>query len=74
MEKSTPNKFYATVKNDKNHFYETHNLNEVVVGGSEAGESFRKIKPDIINMFGSYVVTDPKGELHRDTAKLLKER
>lgn len=67
------NQFYATVQNPKKCFYETHNLNEVVIGGSGAGKSFRKIKPDIINMFGSYVVTDPKGELYRDTAKLLKE-
>ena len=26
-----------------------------------------------MQMFGSYVVTDPKGELFRDTYKLLKE-
>ncbi len=49
------------------------NLNEIVIGGSGAGKSFRKIKPDIIQMNGSYVVTDPKGELYRDCAKLLKE-
>lgn len=49
------------------------NLNEVVIGGSGAGKSFRKIKPDIIQMNGSYVVTDPKGELYRDCAKVLKE-
>lgn len=49
------------------------NLNEIVIGGSGAGKSFRKIEPDIIQMFGSYVVTDPKGELFRNTYKLLKE-
>ena len=48
------------------------NLNEIVIGGSGAGKSFRKIKPDIIQMNGSYVVTDPKGELYRDCAKVLK--
>ena len=64
---------YITVKNPKNKFYSTHNLNEIVIGGSGAGKSFRKIKPDIMQMYGSYVVTDPKGELYRDTAKLLKE-
>ena len=49
------------------------NLNEIVIGGSGAGKSFRKIKPDILQMNGSYVVTDPKGELYRDCAKVLKK-
>lgn len=49
------------------------NLNEIVIGGSGAGKTFRKIKPDIMQMTGSYVVTDPKGELYRDTAKLLMD-
>ena len=49
------------------------NLNEIVIGGSGAGKSFRKIKPDILQMTGSYVITDPKGELYRDTAKVLKK-
>ena len=49
------------------------NLNEIVIGGSGAGKSFRKVKPDIIQLNGSYVVTDPKGELYRDCAKVLKE-
>lgn len=50
------------------------NLNEIVIGGSGAGKSFRKVKPDIIQLNGSYVVTDPKGELYRDCAKVLKEK
>lgn len=52
----------------------TANLNEIVIGGSGAGKSFRKIKPDILQLNGSYVITDPKGELYRDTAKMLKEQ
>lgn len=48
------------------------NLNEIVIGGSGAGKSFRKIKPDILQLNGSYVVTDPKGELYRDCARMLK--
>lgn len=62
---------YVTVENTNGKSYKPHNLNEVVIGGSGAGKSFRKIKPDIMQMFGSYVVTDPKGELYRDTAKFL---
>ena len=64
---------YVTVTNPKKKFYSPHNLNETVIGGSGAGKSFRKIKVDIMQMFGSYVVTDPKGELYRDTAKFLTE-
>ncbi len=63
----------VTVTNPGKKYYSPHNLNEIVIGGSGAGKSFRKIKPDIMQMFGSYVVTDPKGELYRDTAKLLTE-
>ncbi len=64
---------YVTVTNPQDKFYSPHNLNETVIGGSGAGKSFRKIKVDIMQMYGSYVVTDPKGELYRDTAKFLTE-
>ncbi len=65
--------FYATITNPKGKYYSPHNLNETVIGGSGAGKSFRKIIPDIQQMIGSYVVTDPKGELYRNTAKFLTE-
>lgn len=64
---------YVTITNKDHKSYSPHNLNEIVIGGSGAGKSYRKIKPDIMQMVGSYVVTDPKGELYRDTAKLLTE-
>lgn len=47
------------------------NVNECIIGGSGKGKSFRKVKPDLMQMFGSYIVTDPKGELFRDTRKFL---
>ena len=47
------------------------NLNEIVLGGSGSGKTFRKIKPDILQLTGSYVITDPKGELYHDCAKFL---
>ncbi len=62
---------YATVNNPKHKYYAPHNLNECVIGGPGAGKSFRKISPDIMQMTGSYVVTDPKGELYRNHAKNL---
>lgn len=49
------------------------NLNELVIGGSGSGKSFRKSLPDIMQMWGSYVITDPKGELFRNSYKLLKD-
>ena len=64
--------FYLTVNRPKKMYHETDNLNELVIGGSGAGKSFRKIKPDIIQMTGSYVVTDPSGELYRDMAGFLR--
>lgn len=62
---------YITVENPGKKYYSSHNLNETVIGGSGAGKSFRKIQPDIMQMYGSYVVTDPKGELYRNMAKIL---
>ena len=67
------NNLYITVKNKDKKFYEPHNLNEVIIAGSGGGKTFREIKPCIMQMTGSYVVTDPKGELYRDTAKLLRD-
>lgn len=64
---------YVTVENPEKKSYSPHNLNEVVIGGSGAGKSFRKIQPDIMQMYGSYVATDPKGELYRNTAKFLQK-
>ncbi len=49
------------------------NKNILVVGGSGAGKSACYIKPNILQMLGSYVITDPKGELYRETSGFLKE-
>jgi len=64
---------YVSINNTNKKSYLTHNINEIVIGGSGAGKSFRKIKPDIMQMLGSYVITDPKGELYRDCAKFLQQ-
>lgn len=50
---------------------EAANLNEIVIGGPGAGKSLRKIKVDLLQLFGSYVVTDPSGELFRDTYRMF---
>ena len=65
--------FYLTTKQKRGKYHVPNNLNEVVIGGSGAGKSFRKIKPDIIQMTGSYIITDPSGELYRDMGKFLEK-
>ena len=50
------------------------NLNILVVGGSGAGKTRFFCKPNILNCNTSFVCLDPKGELLRDTGRLLKEQ
>ena len=49
------------------------NKNILVFGGSGTGKSACYIKPNILQKLGSYVITDPKGELYRETSMFLKE-
>ena len=49
------------------------NLNVLVIGGSGSGKSRFYVKPNIMQLNTSYVVTDPKGELLRSTGKLLEQ-
>lgn len=49
------------------------NNNILIVGGSGCGKSFKFAKPNILQMCGSYIITDPKGESCRDTAGFLYE-
>ena len=48
------------------------NINVLIVGGSGSGKSATYSKPNAYQMLGSYVFTDPKGELYDDTAGYLK--
>lgn len=49
------------------------NLNVLVIGGSGSGKSRFYVKPNLMQLNTSYVVTDPKGELLRSCGKLLKK-
>ena len=49
------------------------NNNLILIGGSGAGKSFRFVKPNILQCAGSMIITDPKGELLRDTGEYLKQ-
>jgi DNA-binding transcriptional MerR regulator len=48
------------------------NINTLVVAGSGAGKSASFIVPNILNMLGSYVITDPLGEVYEKTYKYLE--
>ena len=49
------------------------NVNVLVVGGSGSGKSASYSIPNAYQMLGSYVFTDPKGELYDATAGYLRD-
>ena len=49
------------------------NKNALVVGGSGSGKTRFFVKPQIMQMHSSYVVTDPKGTLLCETGKMLQK-
>lgn len=49
------------------------NLNRLIVGGPGSGKSRFEIKPNVMQMNSSFIITDPKGELYRDSAYMLEE-
>lgn len=40
------------------------NINVMVIGGSGSGKSAAFVKPNVMPLLGSYVFTDPKGEIY----------
>ena len=50
------------------------NLNVLVCGGSGAGKTRFYCKPNIMQANTSFIVLDPKGEILRDTGKLLEKK
>lgn len=50
------------------------NLNVLVCGGSGAGKTRFYCKPNVMQCNTSMVILDPKGEIVRDTGKLLKKK
>jgi type IV secretion system protein VirD4 len=47
------------------------NKNVVVIGGSGSGKTRYYVKPNLMQMHSSYVITDPKGTLLLECGKLL---
>lgn len=48
------------------------NNNVLVVGAAGTGKTRSIVSPNILQATGSYVITDPKGQLHKKYAKYLK--
>ena len=52
---------------------DSRNKNVLVVGGSGSGKTRFFIKPNLMQMHSSYVVTDPKGTVLLETGKMLEQ-
>ena len=52
-------------------FEADRNKNIVVVGGSGSGKTFSEIKPSLMQLHSSYVLTDPKGTILPDTGNMF---
>lgn len=65
--------FTATERMSINTHKTRRNLNMLVIGGSGSGKTRFFVKPNLMQMNTSYVITDPKGELLDSTAGMFKE-
>ena len=59
---------YISIHNNK-----TTNLNILVVGPPGSGKTYRLVKPVLSGLCGNFIVTDPKGELYRETAQFFED-
>ena len=59
---------YLSINNEK-----TSNLNLLVVGPPGSGKSFRLARPMLSQLCGNFLVTDPKGELYKQTGQYFED-
>lgn len=59
---------YLSIDNVK-----TSNLNMLVVGPPGSGKSFRLARPMLSQLCGNFLVTDPKGELYKQTGQYFSD-
>lgn len=52
-------------------FEADRNKNIVVIGGSGSGKTYGEIKPSLMQLHSSYVITDPKGTILPDTGEMF---
>lgn len=71
--KNTPDENMILAKGLKYGLKQGRNVNVVIMGSAGSGKSFGVIKPNLLQMNTSFVVTDPSGEIFRAEAKLLME-
>lgn len=57
----------------QNDFEYDRNKNVIVVGGSGCGKTFSFVKPNLMQLHSSYVVTDPKGTLLPQVGEMFRE-
>ncbi|EOH86402.1 VirD4-like conjugal transfer protein, CD1115 family [Enterococcus pallens] len=69
---ATESKTIKTQLKGRKRKYERNN-NVVVIGGSGSGKTRNYVIPNLLQMHSSYVVTDSKGAILRDTGQLFKE-
>lgn len=51
-----------------------HNLNIIVIGGSGSGKTRFYVKPNALQLIGSYLFLDPKGELTRTLGRIMETK
>lgn len=49
------------------------NNNSMVIGGPGSGKSYNIVRPNLLQKYGSYVITDPSGELLATTGGFFEE-
>lgn len=64
---SMSNRMKRTATDDFN-----RNKNVVIIGGSGSGKSLFYVIPQLCQLYGNYVVIDPKGELLHKTAAMMQ--
>ena len=50
------------------------NNNAMIIGGPGSGKSYNIVRPNLLNAYCSYVVTDPSGELLATTGKFFEDQ
>ena len=54
--------------------FDKHNLNIIVIGGSGSGKTRFYVKPNALQLIGSYLFLDPKGELTRTLGRIMETK